>query len=148
MARIERTDEDYFLRCDRAVTVNDRSVTERLLTAGDKVALSPRCRWRFERPNAASNSAVLALSGARLPQADTRKVSLLAREIIIGPGPTAHIRADRCGHTAVLHVSNDRLVCRSEMPLTIDDKAVDLSQGIPMETPVKIGQIRLVVTPV
>ena len=148
VASIERTDEDYFLRCDRTVTVNDRAVTERLLADGDKVALSPRCRWRFVRPNAASNSAMLTLSGARLPQADTRKVILLDREIIIGPGPTAHIRADRCGHTAVLHVSNDRLMCRSEMPLTLDGKTVDPSQGIPMDTPVKIGQIRLVVTSV
>ena len=60
VVRIERADEDYFLRCERAVMVNEHSTTERLLADRDRIALSPRCRWRFLRPNAASGSAVLA----------------------------------------------------------------------------------------
>ena len=144
---IERADEDYFLRCGRPVTVNDQPTTEGLLADGDRIALSPRCRWRFLRPNAASTSAVLAISGARLPQADTRKVILLDREIIIGPGPTAHIRADRWDGSAVLHVRNGTLLCRSESPVSADGLTITAGDPLPLGIPLRIGSLSLIVTP-
>ena len=144
--RIERTDEDYFLRCEQKVMVNDRSSTEKLLADGDRIALSPRCRWRFRRPNPASTSAMLAMSSARLPQGDTRTVILLDREIIVGPGPGAHIRADQCDQTAVLHVRGDRLLCRSASPVMASGRPIESAQGIRLDVPVQIGTMRLVVT--
>ena len=146
---IERTEEDYFLRCGRPVMINDRPTTERLLADGDRIALSPRCRWRFRRPNAASGSAVLAIAGGRLPQADTRKVILLDREIIMGPGPTAHVRADQCGQTAVLHVRAGRLLCGPKTPvIAADGHPLDPAGGIPFGKAVRIGPISLILTPV
>jgi len=143
---IERTEGDYFLRCATPVTVNGRSVTGRLLADGDKIALSPRCRMRFRLPNAASGSAVLELSTARLPQADVRRVVLLDREMIVGPGAAAHIRADHLPHRAVLHLRDGRLLCRTKSALTIDDRPLDATEGIPLATPVRIGPLGLVVT--
>lgn len=144
VATIERTDQDYFLRCERPVMVNEKPTTEKLLVDGDRIALAPRCRWRFLRPNAASGTAVMAMSGARLPQADTRKVILLDREIVIGPGPTAHIRVDQCEQGAVLHVRDGRLLCRSDMPALVGGRPIGPDDAIPMDAPVQIGPISLV----
>ncbi len=143
---IERTEGDYFLRSAAPVGVNDKSVTGRLLADGDKIALSPRCSMRFRLPNAASGSAVLELSTARLPQADVRRVVLLDREMIVGPGAAAHIRADQLPHRAVLHLRDGRLLCRTKSELTIDHEPLEATNGIPLATPVRIGPLGLVVT--
>jgi len=143
---IERAEGDYFLRAETPVGINDRMVTGKLLVDGDRIALSPRCRLRFRLPNAASGSAVLELSTARLPQADIRRVILMDREVIMGPGPAAHVRADHLGERAVLYVRDGRLLCRARLDLTIDHKPADPSAGIPLGKPVRLGPLGLVVT--
>ncbi|HUS91443.1 MAG TPA: hypothetical protein VM695_06310 [Phycisphaerae bacterium] len=145
---IERTEGDYFLRAESAVMVNDKPTTGRLLADGDKIALSPRCRFRFRLPSAASGSAVLELSTARLPQADVRRVVLLERELILGPGVAAHVRTEHLPQRAVLYVRDGRLLCRSEAQLTIDRRPADASAGLPLDTPVRIGPLGLVVNKV
>ena len=88
VATIERLDDDYFVRAAQLVAVNDRSAVGdagRLLATGDRVALSPRCRLAFHLPSPASTSAVLELTGSRLPMADVRRVILMDRDLIIGP---------------------------------------------------------------
>ena len=111
VATIEREDEDYFLRSERPVLVNEQPVTRRLLAHGDRIALSRRCRIRFSKPSAASTSAVVHLDSARLPCGDVRHVILMGRELIIGAGPGAHVRADEMTGNAVLHLRDGRLVC-------------------------------------
>ncbi|HUU22635.1 MAG TPA: hypothetical protein VM389_08885, partial [Phycisphaerae bacterium] len=127
------------------VCVNDKTVTGKLLADGDRIALSPRCRLRFRLPNAASSTAVLELSGTRLPQGDARRVILLDREIILGPDDSAHVRVALSAQ-AVLHVKDGRLVCRTDLPLTVDRRPADPSRGIPLGVPVRIGPIGLVLT--
>ena len=143
---IERTESDYFLRSAAPVSVNDRPVMGKLLADGDKIALSPRCRMRFLLPNAASASAVLELSGARLPQADVRRVVLMDRELILGPGAAVHVRAEHLSDRAVLHLRDGRLLCRTTSPLTVDRKPMDPADGIPLGVPVRIGPVGLVIT--
>jgi tetratricopeptide (TPR) repeat protein len=143
---IERTEGDYFLRCEAPIDVNDRMVTGKLLADGDRIALSPRCRMRFRLPNAASSSAVLELSTARLPQADVRRVVLLDREMVMGPGPAAHVRADHLAERAVLYVRDGRLMCRAKSQLTVDQEPLDPAAGIPLGKCVRIGPLGLVVT--
>jgi hypothetical protein len=143
---LERLDDDYFIRGDDPVRVNDKSMANGLLNNGDKIALAPRCRMKFTVPNPASSSALLTLSGARLPQADVRGVILMNREIILGPGPSAHIRADHLSEKIVLFVNHDRLMCRAGQPIRVDRDAVDPSAGIAMGVPVRIGDVSLVVT--
>src|SRR5207244_2143048 len=91
---IERVEEDYFLTAEKPVQVNGAPVRRKLLAGGDQIALSPRCRIKFELPHPASTSAVLTLSGARLPSSDARRVILLDRAMVLGPGANAHMRAD------------------------------------------------------
>ncbi len=131
-ATFQRLDDDYFLRCDGAVRVNDRSVSEKLLASGDKIVLGPRCSMKYRLPNAASTSAVLELSGAKLPRADTRKVVLLDRTLIIGPGSTAHIRADKLKQPSVLQVRDGRL-CHG-------------AEAVTMSKPLCIGSLSMILT--
>ena len=134
VATIERVDEDYFLRCERPIMVNGKPATSKLLINGDEIALSARCRLRFSVPNAASTTAILLLSGTRLPQTDARRIILLDRDMIVGPGPAAHVRADQSPETTVLHLRAGRLVCRT------------FADGIPLGVPVQIGAVSLVLT--
>ena len=145
VVEIERVEGDYLLRTATPVCVNDKTVTGKLLADGDRIALSPRCRLRFRLPNAASSTAVLELSGTRLPQGDARRVILLDREIILGPDDSAHVRVALSAQ-AVLHVKDGRLVCRTDLPLTVDRRPADPSRGIPLGVPVRIGPIGLVLT--
>ncbi|HQA45200.1 MAG TPA: FHA domain-containing protein [Phycisphaerae bacterium] len=147
-AVIERTDEDYFLSCEAGVCVNDSRVTRKLLANGDRIALSPRVRIHFLLPNAASTSAVLRLSGTRLPSCDARQVILLDREMILGPGPAAHIRADQLLEQAIFQVRDGRLLCRSKEQILVNDHPVDRNAGLPPGARVRIGAVSLVVTAV
>lgn len=132
---ISRSDDDYFLQSPRPVMVNDKPVTAKLLAHGDCIALGPRCRITFRRPSAASTSAVLDLSGTRLPGSDVRQVILLDRELIVGPGVSSHVRADDLTTPMVIHRRDGRLVCRGEAGST------ELSPGVH----VSLGSIGLVV---
>jgi hypothetical protein len=103
---IERIEDDYFLKTSGAAG--------KLLSDGDRIELSPRCRLIFRLPNPASTSAVLELSGGRFPRSDVRGVILLDRDLIIGPGNGAHVRADQLEAQAVLHVRDARLWHRTQ----------------------------------
>ena len=143
---LERTDEgDYFLACQQPVEVNDRAVTGKLLADGDKIALSPRCRLRFRLPTPASTTAVIELSTARVPQADIRRVILMDRELVIGPGPAAHVRADELPARAVLQPLDGKLLCRTDCELTRESRPMDPAEGIPFDCPVRIGPLGMVV---
>lgn len=111
---ITRSEEDYFLHSAQPVLVNDKPATSKLLASGDRIGLGPRCRITFRRPSPASSTAVLDLSGTRLPQADVRHVVLMDREMIVGPGASAHVRADDLDAPAVIQRRDGRLVCRNQ----------------------------------
>jgi hypothetical protein len=119
---LSRSEEDYLLSAAAPVTLNERPTTGALLADGDRIGLGPRCRIHFRRPNAASTSAVLQVSGARLPWGSVREVILMGRELVIGPSSIAHVRTRDSAAQVVLHASDGRLLCRSNEPLTIDGR--------------------------
>jgi len=145
VAKIQRVDEDYFVTSDRPIWVNEKTTTNSLLNKGDRIALSQRCRLRFDLPNAASTSAVLNLSGARLPQGDIRRVILLDRELIIQAGPAAHIPFGQQSQPLVLYVRDDRLCCRSPAAVHLTGGQSGASTAIPMDKHVQIGPVSLIV---
>ena len=147
-ATIERTDEDYFVRAEHPISVNDNAVTDKLLIDGDLIVLSHRCRVRFRRPNAASTSALLSLNGTRVGRADVREVILLDREIVIAAAPSSHIRCDKLDETVVLFLQGGRLQCRSNQPMMINDQRLERPTGLRLGEPVRIGELSLVVTDV
>jgi hypothetical protein len=164
---VARLDDDYFLRPGGgAVTVNDRPVggphataaAARLLADGDRLALAPRCRVTFAVPSPASTSAALDLTGARLAAApDVRRVILMDRDLILGPGPAAHVRTDAvpaagggCGRV-VLHVRDGRLWCECPGDRAIADaeaggRPLDPHGTVPFGVAVRAGGLSFVVT--
>jgi hypothetical protein len=142
---IERTDEDYFLVSEAPVRVNGAPVTRKLLGNGDRIALSNRCRLRFTVPNAASTSAVLELSGTRLPHSDARRVILFEKSLVLGPGSSAHVRVDDLAEPVVLHMRDGQLFCRTPDEVRVDDQLIDRHAGIPLGASVRVGPLSMVV---
>lgn len=146
VALIERMDEDYFLRSDGGVAVNGKKVTNRLLAHGDRVTLGPRCDLKYVLPNPASTTAVLDLSGARLPRADTRKIVLLDESLIIGPGRSAHVRVEDLEKPVVLHMRDGVLKYRRGGAGRRERGKAESSIVIPVGESTEIGGATVVVT--
>ena len=144
VASIERTDEDYFLHSQKPIYINDRPVTKKLLTDNDRIALSTKCRMKFYVPNAASTTAVLDLDGARLPRPDVRRIILMDRDILIGPGCNNHIRTEQVKDTVTLFMQNGKLGCRAKEKVMVNDQPYESGNGFPIGSPIQIGQISLV----
>jgi hypothetical protein len=142
---LSRSDEDYFLKSDRPVSVNDVSCVSKLLNSGDRIGLGTRCRLTFRRPSAASGTAVLDISGARLPTAAIRQVILMDREIVIGPGASAHIRSDDLSAPVVLVRNDDGLACPNAADVTIDGRRTANGATLPTGVPISVGSLGLVI---
>lgn len=145
-ATIERVEEDYFLRAAGPLVVNGRACASKLLVSGDELALSPRCRFTFRQPNVASTSAVLDLTGTRYPRADVRRVILLDRELVIGPGAGAHVRIDELTEKVVLHVKGGRLFVQTAQPVLAGAQPVAPKTAVAIGVHMKAGPVSFVVT--
>lgn len=139
--QIERLDGDYFA-CDYHRGPQTASGGRHLLSEGDKIEISPRCRMKFSRPNPASGTACLILSSARLPRADVQQVILMDREILIGPGRNCHVQTGQLSETLTLFVQDGRLLCREN-----GGGPVNECKGIGINQRVEIGTVGLMVIP-
>ena len=148
VAMIERLDDDYFLRSDGAVRVNGQAASSRLLSHGDKIELSTRCAMKYCLPNAASTSALLDLTSARLPRADVRKVLLLDSSIIVGPGRATHVRVDDLASPVVLHLRDGQLHYHGELTASDGQRAPGKSEALAMDEPIQIGPLSMRITKV
>ena len=138
IATIRREDEDYFLALGA-----DQTPT--LLQPGKVAPLSPRCRMTFDRPHAASATARLRFSGARLPQGDVAQVILLDRDLIVGPGASAHLRLNTLSQPIVFVLRDGRLTCRSVVEAHTRSGSFDPAQGLPIDQPMQLGDMHLVI---
>lgn len=138
---LSRSDGDYFLRSRDPVLINDKPSTGKLLVNGDKIALGPRCRLTFRRPAPASGTAILDLAGARLARGDIRQVILLDREIVMGPGPTAHVRCDELSAPVVLQAANDRFVLRAADAVQVNGQGMGKPAEIAVGSHVRVGPL-------
>lgn len=138
---LSRSDGDYFLRSREPVLINDKPSTGKLLVNGDKIALGPRCRLTFRRPAPASGTAMLDLSGARLARGDIRQVILLDREIVMGPGPTAHVRCDELSAPVVLQPGNDRFLLRAADAVQVNGQAMGKPAEVAIGSHVRVGPL-------
>lgn len=141
-AMIERHDEEYVIRADGPIKVNDETVTStsRPLLGGERIELSPRCRFMFAMSNAASTTAVLKLSGAKLMRRDIRQVILMDRSLVIGSGSDVHVRVPDLPERTVLFMHNGELHCRSESRIEVDGQVADASTPIGLGARVRVGE--------
>jgi len=148
VASIERLDEDYFLRSSRPVQVNSAVTTEKLLVDEDKIALSSRCRMKFNVPNPASTTATLSLSSARLSRGDIRRVILMDRDILVGPTMGSHIQAKALHDTVTLFAQGDKLFCAGKGQVVIDGKPAGKKARLALNRQITVGEISMVLTEV
>ena len=141
---IDRIDGDYFVRGEKAIQVNGQAVTEKLLTDGDAIALSPRCRLRFRRPNPASTTAILMLSGARLGRPDIRQIILMDRDILVGPYTNNHVQTEHLEKTITFFCQNGRLLCRAGEPVSVGERPMQPEKGLTVDRPIRIGKLSMV----
>lgn len=141
---ITRSDEDYFVQSQRPIEVNDKPTTHALLANGDRIAIGPRCRLRFRRPNPASTSAVLDVIAGRLTRSDVRQIILFDREMILGPGPAAHVRVDSLSGPAVLQRRGGGLACRAADSILIDGRPAGTEPLIMPGAHVTLGPVGLI----
>ena len=83
-----------------------------------------------------------------MPSGDARRVILMDKSIVLGPGTSAHIRADQMPSPAVLHIRDGRLLVRSATEVKVNDRPVDERAGIPVGACACIGPISLAVAAV
>jgi len=145
-AGIERQDEHYVISSDEQIMVGDVLTRKKLLETGDKIALSPRCRMRFEMPNAASNTAVLALSSAKLSRPDINHVILMDRDILIGSGTKHHVCTRDGIESVALFIQEGRLYARTRGDIAVDGRRRDSRKPLPVGVPIRIGPLNIVIT--
>jgi hypothetical protein len=143
---LSRCDEDYFLNSSQPVQINDRAAPSKLLVSGDRLAFGPRARLEFRRPNAASGTALLRVSGARLPWGGVRDVLLMDREIVLGASTAAHVRVAGCSAPVILQATADGgLLCRAEETIMIDGKPAGRTAGVRDGEQVVVGGASFVI---
>lgn len=144
---VQRSEEDYFLTSDRDVAVNEQTGKRHLLRDGAKIALSPRCRLTFRKPHAASTTAALQLTSAKLPLGDVRQVLLMDRDIVIGPGTAAHVRCDPLPTAVVIRWTQGGLTVRASEHIIVDERKVDAAAPLPTHKTIRIGDLSFTITP-
>jgi tetratricopeptide (TPR) repeat protein len=141
---IERVEDDYFLRSTSPVSINDKPATSALLGSGDRIGLSPRCRFSFALPHPASTTAVLELTGARYPRADVRRVVLLDRDLVLADAVTAHVRVSGLATPVVLNLRGGLL--RASVPATVNGRPLGREEGLPVGVPVAAAGASFVIS--
>ncbi len=122
-AEITRDGEGHVIESGRGIRVNGGETKRAVLSAGDRVTLGASCQFLFHKPVAVSSSVRLELtSGHRLPVA-VDGVLLMGNELILGPGPGAHIELPNLEAPVLIYRSKDGLSVRvPDLRFTIDDR--------------------------
>ena len=141
---IERIQDDYFLRSEKPISVNERQVSEKLLTNGDRISLNRRCHLKFVLPNPASTSAVLELSTARLKRPDVRRVILFAESIVMDQTRAAHVSLQQAEPPVVIISRGGRLTAKPMGRGVTADQVQEIVHG---ET-VVVGSTSFSISPV
>ena len=150
---IERTAGRYRLSAGNVddLAVNERRCQEKSLTDGDSVRVGKRCRFKFRRPTADVPSAVLELSGTRLPRPDIRSIVLFDETLVVGPGQSSHLMARNLDQPLILFVRDGVFHVRSGLPNRAQrfaaNGAPQGAQPLMLDTPVEIGGTRVTIVP-
>jgi hypothetical protein len=77
---------------------------------------------------------------------DINHVILMDRDILIGPGIGNHIRSNSNGNekSLALFVRDGKMYCRTQDNVIVDGKEFDSRNGLPLDTPIKIGRMSVV----
>jgi hypothetical protein len=148
-AEISRDGEGYVVESGKAVLVNGREVTRAVLGPGDRVTLGATCQFLFTRPVAVSLTARLELtSGHRLPTA-VEGVILMGNELMLGPGPQAHVVMPDVSQPVLIYRSKDGLGVRvAGAGFRVDDRPFTDRAPLPLPAAVTADAFCFAIEPV
>jgi hypothetical protein len=148
MIQIVRVDDDYFLYADQSVQINDRLFKDKLLSNGDRVTAAGRISFRFHKPHAASNTAVLELSSStRMAFGTARRIVLMDEAIIVGSSSDSHIVVPNAEGQVILSNQNGRLELFAQSGWNQAPVAA-LKNELRPGQPVSLNSIRAVMLPI
>lgn len=119
-----REDDLYVLEAHGPVYLNGRPVQRSILPERCALELGNCVRLQFLRPHPLSASARLEFASGHRTVPSTDGVLLMARNLILGPQPTAHVVCHHWQEPITLYWTGDALRCRGSGLLTVDGKAV------------------------
>jgi hypothetical protein len=96
----------------RPVLVNGREAARCVLTPGDRVTLGSTCQFLFQQPVVVSATARLDLTSGHRLNHPVDGVLLMANEVILGPGPDAHVVIPDAAERVLIYRSKDGLGVR------------------------------------
>jgi hypothetical protein len=148
-AELMRDGEGYVVESAKSVLVNGKETTRTVLAAGDRVTLGATCQFLFHKPVSVSSTARLELtSGHRLPVA-VDGVLLMGNEVMLGPGPNAHIILPWLPEPVLIYRSKDGLGVRVPGgPFRIDDRPCADRAALPLPSVVTSDGFTFAVEPV
>lgn len=148
-AELTRDGEGYVVESGKGVLVNGKETTRTVLAAGDRVTLGATCQFLFHKPVSVSSTARLELtSGHRLPVA-VDGVLLMGNELMLGPGPNAHIILPGLLAPVLLYRSKDGLGVRVPgVSFRIDDRQCIDRATLPLPAVVTSETFTFAVEPV
>lgn len=147
-AEVTRDGEGYVIESGRGIRVNGGETKRALLAAGDRITLGASCQFLFRKPVPVSSSARLELtSGHRLPVA-VDGVLLMGNELMLGPGPEAHVEVPGPDEPVLIYRSKDGLGVRVPGKFTIDDRLCADRAALPLPAVVSCDALTFAVEPV
>jgi tetratricopeptide (TPR) repeat protein len=148
-AEVIRDGEGYLIESNRGIRLNGCETKRGVLAAGDRVTLGSSCQFLFHKPVPVSSSARLELtSGHRLPVA-VDSVLLMGNELILGPGPEAHIEIPHLHDPVLIYRSKDGLAVRvPARTFTVEDNPYHDRAILPLPAVVSCETFTFAVEPV
>ena len=98
---IRRSGEDYIAVCNAPFVVNRKTLREHVLSHGDSIEVGKRGRLTFSKPVAASNTAVLKISGSKLVRRDIRWIVLVGDAVLFG-NSNSHFKTPGLGNRVIV----------------------------------------------
>jgi hypothetical protein len=96
----------------RTVLVNGQEVSRSVLAAGDRVTLGSTCQFVFHKPVGISSTASLQITSGHRLILPVEGILLMSNDIILGPGPEAHVVVRSLHAAVILYRSKDGLGVR------------------------------------
>lgn len=98
---IIRSGSDYIAQCRSNFIVSNKSSNQHLLSNGDTIEIGKRGRLKFLQSVAASDSAVLKVTGSKMKQRQIRSIVLLGESLVFGPS-SGHFRLSNLKNRIIL----------------------------------------------
>jgi hypothetical protein len=75
----------------RTVMVNGQEVARSVLAPGDRITLGSTCQFLFHKPVSISSTVSLQITSGHRLILPVERVLLMSNDVILGPGPEAHL---------------------------------------------------------